>query len=479
MLSFRQFIDKHYIKNVEHFAFSLHEFLIEATIEDFGHVKDFDPNTLDHNILVDAWNMGNFPKRQIKTIKSVEQFKTAVAPYETKAWANYHEKQRFKTYHEQAVREGRINLIHDDPESGMKIYQIKTSNKGKGTSCVSIADGALWCTSNASKTDIKYNETMQKKYDPLGENTFVLHFDKEPVKKLTRISINGVRAKQYLTGRAEDKVFQDKSNNLVEKEDWAYLVKKYKLDELQHILGGIRGIPLNIDKIVNDPRSLTPRLVDAALHGTEEQRNKALAHPNMNGIGLFDLKQRQELVDNFSSKILRNRIKFTDIIDASNKGILTDAHKDLLNSWLSAQILKGKHSSTDIDIAHDYGYLTDEHKKLLQDDLVKSLKSKILNGVTSKVNNAHEYGYLNDEHKNLIENRLNAQINDLSSVNLHDILNMAHKTGILKDEHKHLLAARLEKKLNGDINDLDDENTAAKEYGYYGLLSPDAQKKLN
>jgi len=253
MLSFKQFLKEVY--------------LVEATAK---HFPFLDPTNQHHQDLIAAYNSGhssNDPAvpRHPGQIKSIEQLQTAVKPHLDKFLQKRQEGVDDKT----AFESSEAKLIHHNPDTGVKVYQVHS----QAGSCAAGAS-STWCTGKR-----KAATDMVKYYDEGGNNSFILHFPKESKKHLRTIGAYG-----KFNGRDN---FQDAENHTVPEHEWSRLRSEHGLDNIKHLQGVVRGIPLSDD-------------------------NKE--------------KHKKELSD----KIKSGNIKSEDISHAINNNYLTDVHKMMI-----------------------------------------------------------------------------------------------------------------------------------------------------
>ena len=244
MLSFKEFLNE--------------MFLFEATSKHFSHIAGFDENNPEHQDLVHAFNQSGFPTNHASHIKSMDELKDKVAP---KLQA-IHQARAEEKEHQAAIARGDAELVHHDPEKGIKVFKVKNQAGG-----CAVGKGTKWCIADPLASD-----DMVKYYDPKGDSSHVIHLDKEKG-NLSRIAMIGVNyRKPHDAGWGGN--FQDKGNNSVSDSDWNHLRKKYKLDSIP-ALSGIRGIaPGEKDK---------DELEKNLTHTDPAVRMKALEHPNVNG----------------------------------------------------------------------------------------------------------------------------------------------------------------------------------------------------
>ena len=218
MLSFKEFLSE--------------MFLFEATGKHFAHIAGFDENNPEHQDLVHAFNQSGFPTNHASRIKSMDELKDKVAP---KLQA-LHQARAEEKEHQAAIARGDAELVHHDPEKGIKVFKVKNQAGG-----CAVGKGTKWCIA-----DPKSPDDMVRDYDPEGNSSHVIHFDKEKG-NLSRIAMIGVNySNPHESG--VDNNFQDKGNVTVSDSDWNHLRKKYKLDSIP-ALSGIRGIaPSKKDK---------------------------------------------------------------------------------------------------------------------------------------------------------------------------------------------------------------------------------------
>ena len=242
MLSFKEFLNE--------------MFLFEATGKHFSHIAGFDENNPEHQDLVHAFNQSGFPTNHASRIKSMEELKDKVAP---KLQA-IHQSRAEEKEHQAAIARGDAELVHHDPEKGIKVFKVKNQAGG-----CAVGKGTKWCIANPNSKD-----DMVKHYDPEGNSSHVIHLDKEKG-NLSRIAMIGVNySTPHKTGVGGS--FQDKGNVTVSDSDWNHLRKKYKLDSIP-ALHGIRGIAPSKEEKDQLEKNLT--------HTDPAVRIKALQHPDV------------------------------------------------------------------------------------------------------------------------------------------------------------------------------------------------------
>ena len=242
MLSFKEFLNE--------------MFLFEATGKHFSHIAGFDENNPEHQDLVHAFNQSGFPTNHASRIKSMDELKDKVAP---KLQA-LHQARAEEKEHQAAIARGDAELVHHDPEKGIKVFKVKNQAGG-----CAVGKGTKWCIADPNSP-----HDMVKHYDPEGKSSHVIHLDKEKG-NLSRIGIIGVN---YTTPHEEGEGgnFQDKGNNSVSDSDWNHLREKYKLDSIP-ALHGIRGIaPTRTDKA---------KLTKMVNGGTRDEKIEASYHPDL------------------------------------------------------------------------------------------------------------------------------------------------------------------------------------------------------
>lgn len=390
MLSFKQFI---------------YQFLTEAKIEDFNHLGLTSDNP-EHQELVDAYNYGkqkNDPKlpkhdNQIKKqIPTIDHLYQLIQPH----LENLRIEKQHKKEDEEAFRTGDVKLIHHDPEKGLKIFKVR-NQKG---SCA-VSQGTKWCT---AKKDEPFSFGL---YDQTGNDSYVIHLDKEPT-NLSRIGIFGI--KPFSSINKSRKNFQDKGNNFINDEDWNKIKEKYEL----HKIPELYGIRKN-----------------------------------------FSSDQIENLKSNLYKKIDSDSINSNDISVASTNGYLDDSHKQKLNNWLQKQIKNNQFTSDDIYNAKENNYLNDTHINLLKHNLHDKLDNNT--ATIGDINIASSYNGVDSSHipkiKKWYDNKLKSYDDKIRSEDIDtDILILSRINAITKD-HKNKLKDWLYKKINtGNFNDYDIE----------------------
>lgn len=300
---------------------SFKQYIKEATLDQFhqqfgSQLHGYDSNHI--NDVLNAFNNHGFnlkdengkPKKNLNQWKNFNDLHMALKPHVDSIQQTRQENEKDK----EAFKNGDVHLIHHDPVNGVKIF--KPHNQ---TGSCAVGKGTKWCTGDRNQNAFGY-------YDTSGNNSYVMHFDKEKG-NLSRIGIFGV---DHTTPHKEGVGgnFQDKSNVTVSDDDWNNLRKKYNLDSIPE-LSGIRGIPRNkeqedqfkkkneyFDKIVSDPtrhRTLIMNHMNGLLKLSPEHLNTIINNP--------DPKLHNDIIQGYlNHKIELSPEHLTKVMEYSNYG---------------------------------------------------------------------------------------------------------------------------------------------------------------
>jgi hypothetical protein len=252
--------------------------LFEAKAEHFAHIG-LDVNNPHHKDMLDMFNKytHTLVKKNPNQYKSLDELHSAVKPH----LDNLENERETERASQEAIKKGDAELIHHDPSKGVKIYKVKNQR-----GCHAVGRGTKWCVAkNPTGGEFKH-------YDPEGDSSYVMHFNKENG-NLSRVGVIGVNAtKPHMSGLGGN--FQDKGNNTVTDSDWDMLRKKYKLDQVKE-LHGVRGIvspevreaqKKEAERLVN-PNMNDDELSEVAKNSKNPYVHRAVAqHPNVGRHGL-------------------------------------------------------------------------------------------------------------------------------------------------------------------------------------------------
>lgn len=293
-------------------------FLAEAKAEHFAHIG-LDPQNPEHKDMVDAFNQShqNLPKKNPNQYKSLDELKNAVG----EKLSQIHQKRREDEEDRQAFEKGDAQLIHHNPENGVKVYKVKNQQ-----GCAAVGSGTQWCTAQRGGN-------MMGHYDPSGEHSYVIHTPEKG--NLSRIGIIGVKpGKGIENGIAGN--FQDKGNNTVNDEDWDMLRKKYKLDDVKE-MSGIRGL--------YHPEAEKYKKEQAEKLAKEQKKQAdELVKPHLNDIELSKLADEHSHNPEVHKAILNHP-------NAGEESMMTVAYRTKDPEVLKSMLKNGKTKEWTIDVA--------------------------------------------------------------------------------------------------------------------------------